>query len=125
MLELTDAEGVEAEIQSADEYKDNIYSAMVGIDELNLKFKLPTVVSGTPPPVEPVGIAAPPVTEHETCIKLLKLTIHPFEGDINQWTTFWDSYNSAIHANTSLNDVDKFNYLHSLLRGAAHEPCPG
>ena len=69
MLELTDAEGVEAEIQSADEYKDNIYSAMVGIDELNLKFKLPTVVSGSPSPVELARIAAPPVTEcdsHQT-----------------------------------------------------------
>ena len=50
MLELTDAEDVEAEIQSANEYKDNVYSAMVGIDELNMKFELPTVVLGTPPP---------------------------------------------------------------------------
>ena len=98
---------------------------MVGIDELNLKFKLPTVVSGTPPPVEPARIAAPPVTERETRIKLPKLTIRPFEGDITQWTTFWDSYNSAIHANTSLSDMDKFNYLRSLLRGAACEAVSG
>ena len=64
MLELTDAEDVEAKIQSANEYKGNVYSAMVGIDELNMKLELPTVVLGTPPPDEPVRIAAPSVTEH-------------------------------------------------------------
>ncbi len=31
VLELNDDDGVEAEIQSADDYKDSIYSAMVGI----------------------------------------------------------------------------------------------
>ena len=55
---------------------------MVGIDKLNMKFKFPTVVSGTPPPVEPVCIAASSVTERETRIELLKLTIRPFKGDI-------------------------------------------
>ena len=43
------AEDVEAEIQSANEYKGNVYSAMVGIDELNMKFELPTVVLGRYP----------------------------------------------------------------------------
>ncbi len=81
----------------------------------------PRSVSGTPPPADTVHVAMPAV-ERENHIKLPKLSIRPFDGDITQWTTFWDSYNSAIHANTSLNDVDKFNYLRSLLRGTRQYP---
>ena len=58
-------------------------------------------------------------------IKLPKLTIPPFEGDITQWTPFWDSYESAIHQNSSLTEIDKFNYLRSLLKGAGREAISG
>ena len=30
---------------------------------------------------------------------------------------FWDSYNSAIHFNEAISDIDKFNYLKSLVEG--------
>ena len=39
--------------------------------------------------------------------------------------TFWDSYESAIHKNDELADVDKFNYLHSLLERTTHEAIAG
>jgi hypothetical protein len=71
VLELTDDDGVEAEIQNADDY---IYSAMVGIDELSMKLKPPSV-SGTPPPADTGHAAAPPGAERENHIKLPKLTI--------------------------------------------------
>jgi len=32
--------------------------------------------------------------------------------------SFWDSYNSAIHSNSQLSKIDKFNYLQDLLKGA-------
>ena len=32
---------------------------------------------------------------------------------------FWDSFESAIHLNRSLSDVDKFNYLRSYLESTA------
>lgn len=35
------------------------------------------------------------------------------------WQTFWDSFNSGVHDNISLSDVQKFNYLKSLLVGEA------
>jgi hypothetical protein len=79
VLELTDDEGVEAEIQSADDYKDGIYSALVGIDESSMKLK-PRSVSGTPPPADTVHAATPPAGERENRIKLPKLTIRPLKG---------------------------------------------
>ena len=42
-------------------------------------------------------------------IKLPKLTIQPFKGDLTTWITFWDSYKAAIHKNSPLPDIDKFN----------------
>lgn len=54
-----------------------------------------------------------------------KLMLQPFIGDITAWTTFWDSYESAIHENNGLSDIDKFNYLRSLLERTAYEAIAG
>ncbi len=58
-------------------------------------------------------------------MKLPKLTIRPFNGDVTTWTTFWDSYESAIHHNAELSDIDKFNYVKSLLERTTHEAVAG
>lgn len=42
-----------------------------------------------------------------------------------KWTMFWDSYKSAVHSNDELSDVDKFNYLKSLLERTAYEAIAG
>lgn len=51
--------------------------------------------------------------------KLPKLHIKRFAGDPKNWQTFWDSFSSVVHKNASLSNVDKFNYLRSLLDGPA------
>ena len=57
--------------------------------------------------------------------KLPKLTLPKFTGDATKWTTFWDSFSSAIHTSEDLNGVDKFQYLKSLLESAAAETISG
>ena len=52
-------------------------------------------------------------------VKLPKLEIHPFDGNVTKWTTFWDSFESAIDSSSRLSDIDKFNYLRSLLEKTA------
>jgi len=47
--------------------------------------------------------------------KLLKLYIVKLSGEVIKFRTFWDSFNSAIHNNPSLSEVDKFSYLQGLL----------
>ena len=42
-----------------------------------------------------------------------------------KWTAFWDSYESAVHNNDELSNVDKFNYLRSLLERTAYEAIAG
>ena len=46
-----------------------------------------------------------------------KLTLPKFKGQVTKWGPFWDSYNSAIHNNSVISKIDKFNYLNSLLEG--------
>ena len=48
-----------------------------------------------------------------------------FDGNSLKWTSFLDSFESAIHSSTDLSDVDKFNYLRSLLERNAYEAIAG
>lgn len=77
-----------------------------------------TPETGTPPSSEDTvpGAASTPG---------VKLTIKRFNGDSTRWVTFWDSFESAIHKNPSLTDVDKFNYLKSFLESSAAEAIAG
>ena len=36
-----------------------------------------------------------------------------FDGEIADWQTFWDSYESTVHLNATLSDVQKLTYLRS------------
>ena len=58
-------------------------------------------------------------------MKLPKISLPRFGGDPVKWTSFWDSYQSAIHNNDGLSDVDKFNYLRSLLDHTALDAIAG
>ncbi|GFX68380.1 DUF1758 domain-containing protein [Trichonephila clavipes] len=53
-------------------------------------------------------------------IKVPKYYITRFYGDdASKWLTFWNSFETAVHNNESLNKVDKFNYLKAHLGGSA------
>ena len=105
---------VEDETQRADDFKRYLYSSMVKLDSVLSAMPMPPTIIAPSTPVTPADR-----------IKLPKLSTESFNGEVTKWTTFWDSYDSAIHQNSSLNDVDKFNYLRSLLKGAAREAVAG
>ena len=44
-------------------------------------------------------------------MKLPKLSLPHFSGNVTKLTTFWDSFESAVHNNDNLTDVDKFNSI--------------
>ena len=58
-------------------------------------------------------------------MRLPKISLPHLKGNPVYWTAFWDSYESAIHLNSSLSDVDKFNYLKSLLERSAYDAIAG
>ncbi|KAL5007291.1 hypothetical protein ScPMuIL_016097 [Solemya velum] len=57
--------------------------------------------------------------------KLPNLTLPSFSGDFLDWQTFWDSYQSSIHNNIGLTDVQKFSYLMTQLQGEASQCIAG
>ena len=58
-------------------------------------------------------------------IKLPKLSLKTFGGDLTKQTTFWDTFESSIHQNPTLTIIDKFSYLNSLLESTASEAVAG
>lgn len=58
-------------------------------------------------------------------VKLPKLTLKRFNGDLTKWTTFWDCFNASIHSNPTLSTIDKFSYLSSLLESTAADAISG
>ena len=58
-------------------------------------------------------------------VKLPKLELSKFDGDIINWQGFWDQFLIAIHENDSLADIDKFSYLKSFLSDSALQSING
>ena len=73
---------------------------------INEKLAIVSTSAGAPLPA-----VTPKVSSSVSQAKLPELTLHPFNGDVTQWLTFWDSFKSAVHENESISVVDKFNYL--------------
>ena len=58
-------------------------------------------------------------------MKLPKLFIKKSSERPTEWTKFWQSFDSAIHSNTDLNDIEKSNYLHMYLEQSAADTTSG
>lgn len=51
--------------------------------------------------------------------KLPKINIPVFDGNLKQWPAFYDLFNSVIHTNPTLSDIEKFHYLTTSLKADA------
>lgn len=52
-------------------------------------------------------------------VKLPTLKLPEFRGSYQEWVPFHETFNSLIETNTSLNNIQKFHYLLSCLKGEA------
>lgn len=62
---------------------------------------------------------------HPTPVKLPKLQLVSFDGNVLKWNEFWDCFKASVHQNESLSEVDKMNYLKAQLSGVAKEAIAG
>ena len=66
-----------------------------------------------------VPTAATPSVTGATTTRLPQRQIRHFKGDILEWTSFWETFNAAIHT-SNIPTVQKFDYLKEYLKGDAH-----
>ena len=135
---MTEEEDFDEEIQTADDCREKIQLALIELDAVLEDVHSPTVRRGSPEsshgespdPIPVLRATSSPVSEidlmkseasivHPPRVKLPKLTLKKFSGDLTTWTTFWGFFESAVHNNLDLSSIDKFNYLHLLLERAA------
>ncbi len=58
-------------------------------------------------------------------VKLPKIQLPKFRGDITKFQSFWQSFKVAVDENEGLTKVHKLNYLITSLEGAAHKALEG
>ena len=61
----------------------------------------------------------------EKRIKLPKLNIKVFDGNVENYQEFMDSYTASIHNNDQLENIEKFIYLRTYLTGEASQAIEG
>ncbi|KAJ8947301.1 hypothetical protein NQ317_003027, partial [Molorchus minor] len=61
------------------------------------------------------------ISEEIFNIKLPRINLPSFDGTYNNWLYFKDTFNSIVHDNRTISDVQKFHYLRSCLKGEAAE----
>ena len=116
ILTRCELDAIVNELEESDAVTANIISCKQKIEE-----KLTVVTPVTSTPVSPMLHASlpPPSSIAVAKPRLPRLQLPRFKGDVKNWPAFWDSFKSAVHENTELSKVDKFNYLNSLLEGTA------
>ena len=69
--------------------------------------------------------SAPAILDTPVCPKLPELLLSKFDGDVTMRYSFWDSYESAVHINASLSDVNNFTNLKFLVLKSAKDAIEG
>ena len=117
---IDDETALTEEIEQADGYKETIFSALINAYKL---LKDPPTTPPTPIVATPPATTTP--TAKSNSVRLPKLQLRHFNGDLTRWTSFWESFEAAVDSNPDLSNVEKFNYLTSLLENTAREAIAG
>lgn len=56
---------------------------------------------------------------HSNGVKLPKLEVPVFDGDILQWKTFWEQFSVSVHDRPNLSNSEKLVYLQQALKGGS------
>ena len=88
---------------------------------LRAKLKAQNYLKCKTVPLDPSNPAGPKMK----LSRLPEIVVKPFDGKLEEWVPFWDSFSSAVHDREDLTPVDKFNYLKGYLVGEARRAIGG
>ena len=121
MLGLIEDEDAYEDYQNkADDFEIEIEEVIINIDSIILKPETEPVIHPFIPQVVP-----PPTPHQNHNIKLPRIDIKKFSGDVTEWQTFFDSFEVAVHSNSKISSIEKMNYLLSYLTGEALKTVQG
>ena len=106
---------LEAEITNTEEYKERV---------ITMRSRAQRVIQASDSVSSPRRFAGER-TPTQNSVKLPKLTIQKFCGDVSLWRDFWNQFETAIHKNETLSKTERFIYLKSYLTGAAAKTVAG
>lgn len=127
-------EEIAEEIERTSRLKADAMQRLAEIEERLAELAAPLAPPFTPPehqespPPSPNHLIdhSPPSSQQKTVrVKLPKLEVRKFSGKLGEWQEFWDSFESSIHLNDGLLNVDKFSYLRNLLLEPARSAIGG
>ena len=115
---LTEETEIGDEIMASSEFHQKVAEKVMGLDEALSKFS--GSVSGSVESKPDISSSR----DHEHA-KLPKITVGKFNGDYLKFQEWWETYNAAVHSNSTINDAMKFNYLRGYLEGTAASTISG
>ncbi|KYN09299.1 hypothetical protein ALC57_18595 [Trachymyrmex cornetzi] len=110
-LELID----ESETNDRATFEDAFYGLCAKIREL----LSPSSFTSRNATASPSTSSVRELSDNTMHVRLPKLNLPTFSGSYDEWFPFHDNFNSVIHTNVSLNNVQKFQYLKASLTGDA------
>ena len=55
-------------------------------------------------------------TQEPKGVRLPKLEVSTFDGNVLNWTTFWEQFFVSVHSRTNISDTEKVVYLQQALK---------
>ena len=81
----------------------------------NCSVKIKKLISSIPAPSE----TSTSLLSESKGVKLPKLNVPTFDGNILNWRSFWEQFCISVHDRTSLSDSEKLVYLQQSLKGGS------
>ena len=112
-------EEIEAVMEEADNYSQHIIGIKLKVAKFLQNINPPPAILPTPTNPNVGGASS------AQSVKLPRLEIEKFKGNILEWQNFWDQFKAAVHDDKRLTNVQKFTYLKTLVEGPARAAIIG
>ena len=110
------------DLDDSDDLLVQLASLEKGIFDSSVEVKRKLSTSSPPPPLG----ATLSTSSDRTGVKLPKLDVPTFDGNILNWRSFWEQFRVSVHNRTSISDSEKLVYLQQSLRdGSAKNVIEG
>ena len=118
LIDEVDVARINSEVDSSSKQTGDITEVLVKIENLLSKQnRNENLLSPSQSDIWSIGSHSPVfINNINDNVKVPKLVINKFDGNVLHFLSFWDQFKAAIHSNAKLNNIDKFNYLISYLK---------